>query len=358
MLWKNDPAVMSSDKYFEKVVTKGVFSMSSRVRCLALTLFLALIFFVAPVFARVSQGPDHPFDPEGALPAPDYADAANWAAVPADADALPVDVFYVHPTTYFGDEDWNQSMQLARADRKVTDLLTSQAGVFRDQASLYAPYYRQATIFVLNTAEDSPERQSLEIAYADVERAFEHYLENWNEGRPFILAGHSQGSNLILWLLERRFDDPTLREKLVAAYVIGWSVAGEDLEKYPQLKISESPDQIGCIISYNTQEVHPAATIVREGGIGVNPLTMTLTTEFVPAERNLGAVFFSGGGVQEIPHYSGGQTVGGALIVPRPFNAEQLNSDNPGFYHAYDYNFFYRNLMENVAVRVKAYLGK
>ena len=269
-----------------------------------------------------------------------------------------MDVFYVHPTTYFGAEDWNQSMELALKDEEITKLLTTQAGVFRNDASLYAPHYRQATIFVLNTAEDSAERQSLDLAYDDVERAFDHYLHNWNNGRPFILAGHSQGSNLVLWLLERRFDDSALREKLVAAYVIGWSVTGEDLKKYPQLKMSEAPDETGCIISYNTQEANPAVTIVRQGGIGVNPLTMTLTTDPVPAEQNLGAVFFTESGVQEIPHYSGGQTVDGAFVVPRPFNAEQLNSGNPGFYHRYDYNFFYKNLMENVRVRVEAYLGK
>lgn len=331
--------------------------MSSRVSQIAGSL-LTLVLLVFPLSCGASQGPDHPFDPALAFPAPDYSDPANWAAIPSDAENLPVDVFYVHPTTYFGDEDWNQSMELARADGEVTDLLTTQAGVFRHEASLYAPYYRQATIFVLGTAEDSAERHSLDVAYADVERAFDHYLEHWNDGRPFILAGHSQGSNLLLWLMERRFDDPALREKLVAAYIIGWSVTDEDLEKYPQLKMSEAPDETGCIISYNTQEADPAATIVRKGGIGVNPLTMTLTTEPVSAERNLGAVFFTDSGVLDIPRYSGAQTVDGALIVPKPFNAQQLNSENPGFYHAYDYNFFYRNLMENVSTRVRAYLGK
>lgn len=332
--------------------------MSSRIFNFAAALFLSLALGSSPAPCAASGGPDHPFDATRSLPAPDYADVTSWAALPADAQDLPVDVFYVHPTTYFGSEDWNQSMELAVQDEEVTDLLTTQAGVFRDDASLYAPYYRQATIFVLSTAEDSAERHSLDVAYADVERAFDYYLEHWNDGRPFILAGHSQGSNLLLWLIERRFDDPALREKLVAAYIIGWSVTGEDLKEYPHLKMAESPDETGCIISYNTQEVDTAATIVRKGGIGVNPLTMTLTTEPVPAERNLGAVFFTDCGVLDIPHYSGGQTVDGAFIVPKPFNAEQINSENPGFYHAYDYNFFYRNLMENVSVRVRAYLGE
>jgi len=53
------------------------------------------------------------------------------------------------------------------------------------------------------------------------------------QARPFILAGHSQGSNLLLMLLERRFGDAALREQLVAAYVIGWSVTAEDMQDAP-----------------------------------------------------------------------------------------------------------------------------
>ena len=57
--------------------------------------------------------------------------------------------------------------------------------------------------------------------------------------------------------------------------------------------MSTSADQTGCIISYNTQGFDPSVSVVRQGAIGVTPLTMTLTSHFVPAEKNMGAVFFS-----------------------------------------------------------------
>jgi acetyl esterase/lipase len=103
---------------------------------------------------------------------------------------------------------------------------------------------------------------ALEIAYEDLEDAFDYYMANYNkdsnhEPRPFILAGHSQGSNLLLMLLERKFSDAALREQLVAAYVIGWSVTDDDMSSYPalaQLGICSSKAQTGCIVTYNTQQ--------------------------------------------------------------------------------------------------------
>ena len=32
------------------------------------------------------------------------------------------------------------------------------------------------------------------MAYADVQDAFAYYMAHWNQGRPFVLMGHSQGS--------------------------------------------------------------------------------------------------------------------------------------------------------------------
>jgi len=71
----------------------------------------------------------------------------------------------------------------------------------------------------------------------------------------------------------------------------------------------------------------------------------------------LGAVFFSDKGVLEIPHYTGGQTVGGAFVIPTPSNIGDLDAVQiPEFYHPYDYTFFYRNLQQNAELRTRTYL--
>ncbi len=321
---------------------------------LAALLTLVLI----PYFPGISCAePGYSFDPALAPSSPDYSLPKSWAVLPEEPLPYPVDIFFVHPTTYNGDENWNQSLEGESADPKVRGVMKSQAGVFSTSACLYAPYYRQANLAVLGTSEESPARRSLDVAYSDVEAAFDAYMTFWNKGRPFILAGHSQGSEHLLHLLERRFGDAELRKKLVAAYIIGWSVMKDDLARYPFLKIAESPDQTGSIVSFNTQGPNPGYSIVREGAVGVNPLTMTITGEVADADQNLGAVFFPDKGVMEIPHYTGGQTVGGAFVIPTPSNINDLDAMKiPEFYHPYDYTFFYRNLQQNAELRTRTYL--
>lgn len=322
---------------------------------------LAAIFFFAIALGSAGPswaGPVQPFDSSRVPTAPDYASQGSWAVLPDEPRPYPVDVFFIHPTTYDGDENWNQSLEGERADPKVHGVMSGQAGVFRTSACLCAPYYRQANLDVLHTAEDSPNRQALDVAYSDVEAAFDAYMAHWNNGRPFILAGHSQGSEMLLWLMERRFGDPKLREKLVAAYLVGWSVSRDDLAKYPHLKVAATPDETGAIITYNTQGPNPGYSIVREGAVGVNPLTMTITDKASPADENLGALFLTENGVLDIPHYTGGQIVNGAFVISTPTNVKDLDAMKiPEFYHPYDYTFFYRNLQRNAEARVRAYLA-
>ncbi len=223
--------------------------------------------------------------------APNYGDKEAWAKLPSKINMKVADVFFVHPTTYFFPNSWNESIEFGQKKSKVADSIAGQASVFGKVCNIYAPHYRDAHIKALNASEES-KNAALTIAYGDVERAFDYYLSHYNNKRPFILAGHSQGSELILWLLQKKFNKNTeLQKKLIASYIIGWSVTAEDLRKYPYLKISTAPEEIGAIITYNTEGENPTKSIVQEDAIGVNPLTMDKTMSFVPNKRHLGAVF-------------------------------------------------------------------
>ena len=329
-----------------------------KYRFVVLSLLSALILFLNPLLCRASSGPAKPFDFSTVPVSPDYSNMSSWAEIPSNAGTYPVDVIYFHPTTYFSDKNWNQSIKESENDSGIYECIKTQAGIFNGCADLYVPHFRQTTIFFLKAPENSNNYHAIDVAYNDIERAFDYYMNNFNKGRPFILAGHSQGSQLLLMLLERRFSDKSLQKKLIAAYVLGWSVTEEDLKKYPHLKMSTTANETGCIISYNTQGIDPSVTIVRKGAIGVNPLTMTLTSDFVPAEKNMGAVFFTDDKMQYIPHYTSAQTVDGGLSVPIPSNIKTLKSTIPGNYHSYDYSFFYCNLVENVRLRIDSYLNK
>ena len=57
-------------------------------------------------------------------------------------------------------------------------------------------------------------QKKIDVAYADVKRAFDYYLENYNNGRPIIIAGHSQGSGHGMRILKEYFDDKPHSKKV------------------------------------------------------------------------------------------------------------------------------------------------
>ncbi len=293
-------------------------------------------------------------------PAPDYALDASWASRPASPDK-PVDVFYVYPTIY--PEPSPKNMDIRREDlrARAEHLLTAQAGVYSDTANLFAPFYRQVSFTVLDPEKDTFKDPYFRIGADDIHRAFDYYIARLNPDRPFILAGDSQGSVVLLDLMRRRFADPGLQRRLVAAYLIGYSVTGEDTRGHPWIKIAQYAEETGAVITYNTQA--PGATgspVLIPGAACVNPLTWT--TGPAPADKslNLGAVFFdetTSDIVREVPHYVGCRCdeKTGALTAEPPDDLP-LGNFPDGVYHKYDYAFWFRNLQENVARRVEAYL--
>lgn len=99
-----------------------------------------------------------------------------------------------------------------------------QAARFGSLCNLYVPRYRQATIgsYPDDGGTDLYDLESFQVAYADVLDAFQTYLATYNEGRPFVLLGHSQGTHHLIRLLQEEFDDaPALRGQLISALLVG-----------------------------------------------------------------------------------------------------------------------------------------
>ena len=321
-----------------------------------------LLTFLSLCLATAVWAADAP-KPECIPACPDYSKADAWASNPASPDK-PVDVFYVYPTIYPGTSPNNMDVFDKGLRSAVQGLLKAQAGVYSNSANLYAPYYRQVSFACLDPKQDMTLNRYFRIGADDVHRAFDFYLNFLNQGRPFILASHSQGSVVMLDLLRSRFKDPTLQAKLVAAYVIGYSITGEDLKKYPWIKTAKGADDTGVVISWNTQA--PGATgspVLRPGAFCINPLSWT--TDETPAgkELNLGAVFFDdfkGKVLREVPNYTGARVdkKSGALVTTPPDKDLKIGHFPPGVLHKFDYAFWYRNLQQNVETRIKAYFKK
>jgi hypothetical protein len=293
----------------------------------------------------------------------DYSKAENWAYY-AEGEGKAADLFLICPTVHMGGNgEYNMSMDDEETKESFVGALNMERGIYENSATMYAPFYRQMTFPVYSMSEEEM-KPYLEIAYSDVAAAFEYYMENLNNGRPIILAGFSQGSQLLLMLLEEYFDDAKYSDKLVAAYCIGWRITEEDVAENPHLKVAEGEDDTGVIISFNTEATGVDDSIMVPRGtktLGINPLNWK--TDSTPADKSLnkGACFtrYSGEIKNEIPNMTGAYLDGerGTLIVPDIDPAEYSNSLFPdGVYHLYDYQFFFRNLEENVAVRLENYL--
>jgi hypothetical protein len=131
-----------------------------------------------------------------------------------DEASAPADVFFIHPTSYLKNDVWNAAYDLHGAYDEP--ILLGQLSAFNGCCRLYAPRYRQASLVAQGK---SP--AAVQLAYADVARAFRYYIDHENHGRPFIIASHSQGSRLAVELLQSEILGSPLQQRLVAAYVIG-----------------------------------------------------------------------------------------------------------------------------------------
>ena len=133
------------------------------------------------------------FSVAGAGPAPDYTRAASWAVLPGYPSAaqkappgLPppaptdtvADVFYLYPTMYFWRLGrWNAPMRLRRLHRYTgRTSIRAQASIFAGVGRVYAPHYRQATLYTYFDKEHPASKPAQELAYADVKAAFQYYL--------------------------------------------------------------------------------------------------------------------------------------------------------------------------------------
>ena len=293
----------------------------------------------------------------------DYSAPSSWAYF-AEGDDRPADLFLICPTVDMGSEG-NLNMDVSDEELRAsfTGALNMERGIYEDVTVMYAPFYRQMT-FPVYEKMIAEEGRHLEIAYCDVEDAFLYYIDNLNDGRPFILAGFSQGAQLALMLLEEYFDDEDLQDRLIAAYCIGWKVTEEDLEKYPHLKMAESDDDTGVIISFNSEAENIDGSIIVPHGVrtlSINPLNWKTDSTYADRSLNEGACFtdYSGAVTSEIPALTGAYidpergTLKITDVKPSDYSSPLFPD---GVYHLYDYQFFFRNLQENVALRTASWL--
>lgn len=258
--------------------------------------------------------PKRPYQVYRPPPAPDYHLRGAWALLPAkptlwtQADP-PADVFFVHPTTFNGGRNWNGPIDDPKSNRfLVRAILPNYAGPFDRVGRLFAPRYRQASIYTTLTLKDDA-REARQFAYGDVRRAFDLYLAAFNRGRPIVLAGVEQGGTLVQRLLHDELaEHPQLATRLAAVYLIDVVALRDDYGPQSPAPACAARGQPRCVVgwtqSYELDQSDIRRTLERSlvwGPNGrleevkgrpilcVNPLLGRQTEQPAPARLNLGA---------------------------------------------------------------------
>lgn len=297
----------------------------------------------------------------------DYSQAGNWLTVDASG-SLPVDVFYLYPTAWQkGPNDGNYcAVDNVSMIKGALGAFNRQATAFLPVGNIYAPYYRQAdAAYTLSMPKIADQDEAIRIIpAADGVAAFNYYLEHYNKGRPFILAGHSQGSNVLLYVLSSIKDKPDVLDRMVAAYVIGFAVTKDYLAQNASLKFATGPDDTGVIISFNTEaEGVTSSPVVRPGSIAINPISWTLTEAEAPKEANAGSIRLISAVSCELTPVkdlaSAQVDTGRGVVVCKSVDVSKYSMPGlpSGVYHTYDYPFYYYNIRANALSRVEKYLA-
>lgn len=298
---------------------------------------------------------------------PDYSQASHWAALPQKqdyADLTPadvfqdaqssaaVDVFFIYPTIYEGRKSWNADVNDPKMNHEIeVSTILNQATVFNGDCRVYSPFYRQMSLkgYHKSGQKDSlSKKQALDLAYQDVKAAFEYYLKNYNNGRPFIIAGHSQGTQHGVRLVLEMIDGKPLQKQMIAAYLPGIAYRAD---AFKQIPVGSSPAQTGCILNWNCILENKESNYADwyKQTFVVNPVNWKSDGTPAPASEHKGMVWKNFTWDKDRTLRT--STHNGTLWVQNPIKLPLKKN-----FHIGDYNLFWVNIRENVGVRVQAYL--
>jgi len=296
---------------------------------------------------------------------PNYKLESSWAVLPwtyseelqklssQEQDTLIADVFYVYPTLLLDKKDtrWNVSVNDSVQNKRVLNVAVQfQASAWATAGKLYIPFYRQAHIRAYSMYNQGG-KQAFEIAYKDVKVAFETYLDTYNNGRPIIIASHSQGTTLTKRLLKEFFDGTPLQKQLIAAYIPGIGVSPNE---FTYIKPMTTPTATGGFVSWNTYKKNSYPKkydIWYKGKATSNPITWDIatTTDF---SQHKGFYFTNGKYYEKALKI----TITDGLVwttLPRfPLRIFALFKKN---YHSGDINLFWKDIKTNAKLRVNAW---
>jgi len=307
-----------------------------------------------------------PFANNKDLLEPNYQNEDSWAVlpskpieeitefIPASVSELEADVFYVYPTLITSKKDirWNVPITDTVQNTKVLNsAVRFQASAWATSGKLYVPYYRQAHLRSYYQLENGGE-EALKLAYSDIKAAFELYLKKYNNGRPVIIVGHSQGSTHCILLLKDFFDDKPLQKQLIAAYIPG---IGIKKDEFKTIQIMTKPYETGGFVSWNTHKrnsLHKNYDKWYKGKVTSNPILWNgiRTTE---KKDHKGFLYTNGKIYSKALRI---EVIDGMVWTTIPRFPHRLFAIFKKNFHVGDINLFWVDIQKNAELRVKTWL--
>ena len=309
----------------------------------------------------------------------DYSKKENWCKLPPITKE--VDTFYVYATEYIMGSMAEGAPNYADMDN--VEMLEGAEGEYNLHASAYAeatnvfmPYYRQVGLRYAGEVwkrDGSFDAAVADMPYGDIVAALDYYFDHYNYGRPFIIAGHSQGSAIIKMVLKKYFvEHPDYYGRMVAAYAIGYAFTKDEFKAFPHMKFATGECDTGVVITWNTEgpknrEVNADTCVLQPGSMSINPLNWKLDDTYAPASENLGSLWPNERGELVIQDRGAdAQVFPDRGVVVTHAKGEEMTEEaakvatyffGPDGRHGEDYALFYNNIKANAAKRVAAYLA-
>lgn len=324
---------------------------------------LAIVLVLVSILALAACGSkkDEPLD---------YSKEENWVDI-QKCGTKPVDVFYIYPTVADETENEDGFASISEMEGMAAVIRLAQTSVYEDSCNVYMPFYRQFAMAVANTCEKD-NATFLNImdnskAYKDIEAALDYYFENYNDGKPFILAGHSQGSAMLINVLTHYMQEhKDYLSRMVAAYAIGFAPSEDIFNETTGLKFATGADDYNVVVSFTTEgeTAEGKSILLPEKPMVINPLNWTTDDTYASADLNKGMIVVSPSfdsitlqpGIDDAQINLNRKTVVCRTrtsdffsIAPEAFSTES--------FHEREYSFYYGNLKENVQTRIDAYLA-
>ena len=297
-----------------------------------------------------------------------YDIPSNWIVNAEGSETKDVDLFFLIPTSWTSTDADGLYCEIDNASlrEKAPAVVSGAATAFANSCNLYAPYYRQLNLAFLENLKGEKLYEAIgDKPYGDALSAFKYYLEHYNNGRPFILASHSQGTQVATVMLRKFFhDNPDIQKRMVAAYLIGYTINRQDTVTYKNMHEARSATDLGTIICWNveTAEATGESPVATGNGMCINPINWRTDDTYAPASESKGSYLKENGTYIRKEHFADARinTSRGTVIISTvPSTYLDGRPVFPlGCLHNLDYPLYYYDIAQNAADRIAAWKQK